>query len=318
MTDTMFETEEQAAARIQAFRLRRALEDAPEQVAFVHALALSGRGEAGETLREWSAPMRISAADAADETYAQLVNLVAYLAEDLNLPAPAVNVFVWRNRKDIQGFRAGTTTDGARLLTHLHTAWLLIHAEQIATHPEYPAFAKDTGEFLWELRSQYPMTDRKPRDVFPRACPICDEYEVGARWGDGDAADVTVECGHCGQDFHSSTYRSIVGYLGHVHHWRSTGEQVDGRMLFECGPDGDDRCGATGIEGRPGIDRHAVVELTAPGNPPETSEARTIDPRHAPTRIPGTPKRLPRVEPEDAVAVCQSCWITPCVCGGAS
>ena len=263
MTDTMFETEEQAAVRVQAFRLRRALEEAPEQVAFVHGLAISGKGEVGETLREWSAPMRISAADAADETFAQLVNLVAYLAEDLNIPAPAANAFAWRNRKDIQGFRAGTTSEGARLLTHLHTAWVLINSEQIARHPQYAQFAKDTVGFLWDLRSQYPMTDRKPRDVFPRPCPTCDECAVGAEWGDGDAADVTVSCSHCGETLPSASFRQILASLGHIHRWRGTGEKVDGRLLFVCGPDGHDRCGANGIEGRPGSDRHAVVELPA-------------------------------------------------------
>ncbi|MGG7510880.1 hypothetical protein [Plantibacter sp. YIM 135249] len=184
--------------------------------------------------------------------------------------------------------------------------------ESIAAHPSGETFAVDAAGFLWTLRSQYPMTDRKPRDVFPRACQVCDEYAVGAEWGDGDAADVVVSCEHCGDVLPSASFRQIVQSLGHVHRWQSTGEKVTGRMLFRC------ECDLQGIEGRPGIDRHAVVVLEAPDTTPETSTASHEAPVEARPRVAYQPPRLPRIEPEEPVIVCSSCWITPCICGGAS
>lgn len=318
MTDTMFETEEQAAARIQAFRLRRALEDAPAQFQFVQSIAVGGQGEKGETLREWSAPMRITAADDVDAAFKPLIEYAMFFAEKLNLPISALTAAAWSVRREVRGFRAGTTPEGAWAIVQVQTMLLLVHWERIAETVYFDNYAKRMSEILWELRSHYPMNDRKPRDVFPRACWICGEYAVGAEWGDGDAADVTVSCEHCGDVLPSSSFRQIVASLGHIHHWQETGKPVDGRLQFVCGPDGHDRCGATGIEGRPGIDRHAVVELDTPERTPEPFEAGSGRRADSQTRTGVIPKRLPRIEPEEPVVVCSSCWITPCVCGGAS
>jgi hypothetical protein len=194
----IIETEEEAAARIRGWRARKALEQAPELMEFVRSIAVGGQSERGETLPEWTAPMRITAAEESDSVYAQLIDWVSFWAEVLDSPPPAVHLSAWRAREEVQGFRPGTTSNGAHILTRLLTMWLLQRSERIAEHPTAQAYQDDVCGLIWSLRAKYPTAPRPEKLVNPRPCPKCGELGVQAGWGSENELDVTVECMICG------------------------------------------------------------------------------------------------------------------------
>jgi Zn ribbon nucleic-acid-binding protein len=197
--ETIIETEEERAERIQRWRLHRALGDAPDLLEYIRRVATSGQGERGEVLREWSAPMRISAVDDIDDVYERIIYWVKTAAEDLRLAPAATTLVAWALAQgDVKGFRAEATPEGVALLTRLQTSWLLVHEEQVQTWALYGTFRDDVLDMLWSLRARYPMDARRERSTTDRVCPACGEQAVSASWWSESMRDVDVSCAECG------------------------------------------------------------------------------------------------------------------------
>ena len=218
MTETINETDEQRATReaaeaaVIAYRASRALQSAADIVLHVRALALTGKTERGETLPEWSAPMRITAVDDVDEVYARIIEWVTYWSKLLVTLPTATSIVAWHNSNGELGFKAGTTPEGAAMLVRIQTMWLLTRHEIISRHPASTTYHEDLIEFVWALRSKYPKAPRPPRPVSSRPCPTCGEFAVGAVWASDAVTDVIVSCAHCGETFESSP-RKLLEWL---------------------------------------------------------------------------------------------------------
>lgn len=83
---------------------------------------------------------------------------------------------------DHLGFRAGTTPERASLLTSTLASWLLWHEHDIQDLAGADDFQDEVAQLLWSLRWVAGMSDPRVREVSPRACPICGELEVEARF----------------------------------------------------------------------------------------------------------------------------------------
>lgn len=205
------ETDEQRAERITEWRLAGALRDAAELFIHARALTISGRAEAGETLTEWNAPMRITPEDDASERYARLAEWVDNFAVDLNIAPPVVRIAARRvDNGDTQGFRAHVTPEGAGILVSLLTAWLSIHHEQITAHQAYLVYREDVTDFLWEMRRKYPVDRGREKPIIPRPCPECGELAIRAEWWSENIQDVNVQCGVCGYQLPPKEFAKIL------------------------------------------------------------------------------------------------------------
>lgn len=195
-----YETEDQKLERVQQRRVQMALKHLPDAIAYVRSIATNGQSERGEVVPKMDTPMRVTAAQDSDEVYAILINWVVYLAEDLNLATPSTSAVAWSNKVDVQGFRAGTSPEGAHMLTRLQTMWLSIHFEQILTHPAAGEFRKNVLEMESGLRARYPRSAPRQRPTHSRPCPACGVPAVGAEWFSADPLDVRIACSSCGYD----------------------------------------------------------------------------------------------------------------------
>lgn len=206
--ETIQETEEDRQERIQKWRLHRALGDAADLLAHVRSIAISGKVERGETLGEWSAPLRVSAVDDADEVYRLLVTWVIRLAREMHVAPPSVAVVAWSLRDEglavderMLGFRAETTVEGAKLLVGIQTMWLLVHElsiERSVSAESYALYREQVLKGLWQLRVRYPMQQRRERSTEDRECPACGRWMVKASWFTDDMRDAEVRCYGCG------------------------------------------------------------------------------------------------------------------------
>lgn len=202
--ETIIETDEEKAERIQQWRLHRALSDAPTLLAHVRAQAISGGVDRGEVLREQTAPLRLRALSDSDSVYAQLIDWVMNIADALRLSPPSTAVLAWNMFDpdnavdDYRGFRAGTTVAAAELLTSIQTLWLVGHMTQIEAWSGFREFRDDVTDKLWRLRSRFPMEDRRERSTSDRQCPACGEMAVSADWWSPEMRDVDVSCRECG------------------------------------------------------------------------------------------------------------------------
>lgn len=215
----ILETEEQAEARVRAFRAHQALEQAPELVAHLRALVDAGdRQEPGIVLPRESTPLRTEIADDADTIYAQLLDWVGYWADVLEKRPPTAAVVAWRLQRDAgvqtAGFRAGTTPEGAAMLTRLQTVWLHLHAEWISAHPSGPTFEDDVTTLIRSMRGRHRLVPVREKPVHPRVCLTCREPEVGAVWSSAVVTDVVVSCGHCGQVYPVGSSADVIRELG--------------------------------------------------------------------------------------------------------
>jgi len=259
MTDIQELTPEQLAeqaaalAKILGVRARRALLDAPEIAMHVRSIATNGKVERGETLPEWSAPMRITATDDLDEMYAQLVNWVIYWAETLEVQLPASTVVAWSNAKEVQGFRAGTTPDGAAMLVRLQTMWLLGKHEQIAVSDAGPDYLLDVSRFVFAINAKYPSKQPRPKQVSPRPCPVCSEPTVGAEWASEDVLDVRIVCDHCGHE--------IVAKPSNILKWLDVDEPTEA-ITTACAEGRHDEC--LSLACTDACHEHAFVAPTIP------------------------------------------------------
>jgi Zn ribbon nucleic-acid-binding protein len=213
MTETLdtrdFETLEQQQEALAEWRLSRALKDAAEL--FIHARALTlSRTEAGETLTELNAPMKITTEDDVSERYARVAEWVDYFAAELNIAPPVPRIAARRVNGEVHGFRAHVTPEGAGLLVSLLTMWLLIHQEQMQADAAYTVYRDDVTEFMWELRRKYPVDRGREKPIVPRPCPECGEPAIRAEWWSENVNDVQVTCMLCGYEMPSAEFAKIV------------------------------------------------------------------------------------------------------------
>lgn len=212
--------QERIAYLFETWRARKALEQAPEIVA--HVRSLIGSGEAGDSgavdvpsgledgkwvqllgIREESSPLRVTAADAADALYAQLVEWVVYWADGLEGERPASTAVAWRSGRDGEtlGFRAGTTVSGAALLTRLQTMWLLLKHDRIVASEYGPQYVRDVTSAIWALRARFPMEDSSRGGEPVVVCQVCGLPELRVSWFHGEDRDLaTVRCDYCGDE----------------------------------------------------------------------------------------------------------------------
>jgi hypothetical protein len=111
--------------------------------------------------------------------------------------------YAWSNEREVQGFRAGVTPDGAGLLVRNLTVWLLTHQDKIERHESAASYFEDVAEIVWDLRKKFPRVGRGTRPIFPRACPVCGSPSMGVEWQSEQLTDFTLVCAYCG--FEGST-----------------------------------------------------------------------------------------------------------------
>jgi hypothetical protein len=190
MNAVIDETEEQKATRIRALRARVALEEAPHAVEHLRELLApsDGRTERGIDIRYERTPLLTSVADDADETYKLLVDWTLSWAGLLQVPSPTTAIVAHRNFQDshasqgfadaeVRGFKAGTTSQGARALTQLLTTWLLVHSDQIRTHELADVYHDEISAQVWRVRAGHGLLPAQPvtvglfgTDGEPRKC----------------------------------------------------------------------------------------------------------------------------------------------------
>lgn len=130
--------------------------------------------------------------------YAQLLNWVGYWSEALRIAPPVTASYAWVNSREVQGFRAGVTPDGAALLVRNITVWLLLHKDEIQGHEQAAEYFGDVASIMWNLRKRFPRDGRGTRPVFPRPCPVCGDPSMGVEWHSEELTDFTLVCAYCG------------------------------------------------------------------------------------------------------------------------
>ncbi|MCS6570310.1 hypothetical protein NYQ35_16005 [Curtobacterium flaccumfaciens pv. flaccumfaciens] len=188
---------------LSALRARKRLHEAPGLVAYVRTLmvpagAQRSDGQPRGGSKEPPAPFRIDAVDESDSVYAQLLNWIGYWSVELVIPAPVTATYAWSNEREVQGFRAGTTAEGAGILVQNLTTWLLLHQDKILRHQQAGEYFTDVSQIIRDLHGKFPRTSRGMRPVLPRPCPLCDEPEMGVDWSSDQLDDFTLTCNHCG------------------------------------------------------------------------------------------------------------------------
>ncbi|WP_416394207.1 MULTISPECIES: hypothetical protein [unclassified Curtobacterium] len=210
MTDTITEDIDPAVLlSLSAARAHQRLDEAPGLVAYVRTLvtpagAQRSDGQPRPASKEAPAPLRVDAVDAADSTYAQLLNWVSYWSEALHIAPPVTATYAWSNVNETQGFRAGITPEGAGILVRNVTVWLLTHQDKIERHEYAGGYFEDVASIIWDLRKKFPRSGRGTRPVVPRPCPVCSNDEtMGVEWQSEQLTDFTLSCSYCG--FEGST-----------------------------------------------------------------------------------------------------------------
>jgi len=188
---------------LSAARARQRLNEAPGLIAYVRTLVVPAGVQRSDGLprsasKEALAPLRVDAVDEADNAYAQLLNWVGYWAEALHTAPPVTATYAWSNDREVQGFRAGVTPEGAGLLVKNLTVWLLTRQDKIERHEYAGGYFEDVAGIIWDLRKKFPRSGRGTRPVFPRPCPICDSPSMGIEWQSEQLTDFTLVCAYCG------------------------------------------------------------------------------------------------------------------------
>jgi hypothetical protein len=175
-----------------------------------------------------STPLHTEKADDADEIYVRLLEWVGYWAETLEVVPPSVAIVGWSRvdedsraaapERQFLGFRAGTTPEGAAMLTRLLTLWLLSRDDRIEQDSSTGAFQEDVAQLVWSMRAKYRLTPARDRKVLPRFCATCKEYAVEAWWASADPLDVVVQCTHCLQPY-------LAGKPSDILRWITAGDE---------------------------------------------------------------------------------------------
>lgn len=186
-----------------AARTRQRLQEAPGLVAYVRTLVIPQTAQRSDGLpraasKEAPAPFNTEAVDESDSVYAQLLNWVSYWSEALHIAPPVTASYAWVNSREVQGFRAGVTPEGAALLVRNITVWLLLHEDEIQRHEQAAEYFGDVASIVWNLRKRFPRDGRGTRPVFPRPCPVCGDPSMGVEWHSEGLADFTLVCAYCG------------------------------------------------------------------------------------------------------------------------
>lgn len=183
-------------------RARHRLEEAPGLVAYVRTMIVPAGAQRSDGPRpaskEAPAPLRVDALDESDAFYAQLLNTVEEMAEKLELDPPLTAVYAWSNAREVQGFRAGVTPDGAGGLTRNLTVWILLHLDKVARHRLARHWYEDLTRVVEDLSKQFPRAERGARLVLPRTCWVCGTDGMGIEWQSADLRDFTLSCSYCG------------------------------------------------------------------------------------------------------------------------
>lgn len=205
MTDTTAVTDVDPIVllSLSAARARQRLNEAPGLIAYVRTLVVPAGVQRSDGLprsasKEAPAPLRVDAVDEADSAYAQLLNWVGYWAETLHLSPPVTASYAWSNAREVQGFRAGVTPEGAGLLVKNLAVWLVAHQDKIERHEYAGSYFDDVAGIVWDLRKKFPRVGRGIRPVFPRACPVCDSPSMGVEWQSDQLTDFALICAYCG------------------------------------------------------------------------------------------------------------------------
>jgi hypothetical protein len=193
---------------LSALRARKRLSGAASLVAHVRTLVVPAGAQRSDGLprggsEEAPAPLRIEPVDETDSVYAQLLNWVDYWSETLHITPPVTATYAWSNGREIQGFRAGVSPEGAGGLVQILTVWLLAHQDAIERHSAAGDYFDDVAGFLWDLDKKFPRSSRGTRPVLPRPCPVCDGPGMGVEWQSEQLLDFTLVCAFCG--FEGST-----------------------------------------------------------------------------------------------------------------
>ncbi len=191
-----------------AARARQRLEEVPGLIAYVRTLVVPQTLQRSDGLpraasKEPPAPFNTAAVDESDSVYAQLLNWVSYWSETLRIAPPVTASYAWVNSREVQGFRAGVTPEGAALLVRNISIWLLLHEDEIQRHDQAAEYFGDVASIVWNLRKRFPRNGRGTRPVFPRPCPVCGDPSMGVEWRSEELADFTLACAYCG--FEGST-----------------------------------------------------------------------------------------------------------------
>lgn len=167
-----------------AARARQRLEQAPGLVASVRTLVVPQTVQRSDGLpraasEEPPAPFNTAAVDESDSAYAQLLNWVSYWSEALHVAPPVTATYAWTNSREVQGFRAGVTPEGAALLVRNISVWLLLHEDEIQRHEQAAEYFGAVASIVWNLRKRFPRDGRGTKPVFPRPCPVCGDPSMG-------------------------------------------------------------------------------------------------------------------------------------------
>jgi hypothetical protein len=210
MAEMTLETPQQREARIHHARFIRALNNAPDVAAHVRSIAISGATERGETLPEWTAPMRIQAADDVDDLFAQLLNWVTYWGHAVKQPLPVNQRAFWHGPNEPQGFRPSTTAVEVHRLVQSLTGWLIARNVQLKHDPTWKVYADDVISFTEALDRRYPRAERKKRIQSARPCPVCDQQAVYVEWVSPTSGDALVRCAECMTEFDADPWRELM------------------------------------------------------------------------------------------------------------
>lgn len=192
-----------ALLSLAATRARHRLTEAPGLIAYIRTLVVPAGAQRSDGLprpasKEAPAPLRVDAVHESDSAYAQLLNWVSYWSDELHIAPPVTATYAWANGREVQGFRAGVTPEGAAALVLNVTIWLLTHQDKVERHQQAGAYFEDIASIVWELRQKFPRDGRGPRPVFPRPCPICGDAAIGVEWQSEQLQDFTLTCSYCG------------------------------------------------------------------------------------------------------------------------
>jgi hypothetical protein len=188
-----------------AARARHRLGEVPGLVAYVRTLITPAGAQRSDGVprpasKEAPAPLRVDALDEADNLYAQLLNTVEEMSERLNVSPPVTAVYAWSNSREVQGFRAGVTPEGAGVLVRNLTTWILLHFDKVARHPLAGHWYEDLTTMVEDLAKQFPRASRGAQLVLPRPCWLCGGETMGVEWRSAELRDFTLVCSYCGAE----------------------------------------------------------------------------------------------------------------------
>lgn len=192
--------------RVMEFKCRRSLAEASDLMMHIRGMVVPGGGTSFEvrvsSSKEPPAPLRLDPEDDSNLAYAQLVLWVWEWARLLGVLPPSTAAVAWYSIREVQGFRASTTPEGAHLLTRLLTSWLLMKHPRIIEDRAAVAmdYLMEIVQTIGTLRGRYPMRDGTRRASIPdcRPCPVCGLEFVTATWNVEDSHSVDIVCVHCG------------------------------------------------------------------------------------------------------------------------